>query len=91
MWFFTTKTSRPCWQAAFLPGDYLVFGKETAGLPDHLLNNYPDQHLTLPMVPSERSLNLATAVCAAIYEGMRQLVTQGAATISENGRLVATE
>jgi tRNA (cytidine/uridine-2'-O-)-methyltransferase len=89
-WLFTTKTSRPCWDASFEPGDYLVFGKETAGLPDHLLNAFPTQLLTLPMVPSERSLNLATAVCAAIYEGLRQLVDLGAAKISDDGRLVST-
>ena len=73
LWFYTTKTDRPHWDATFQPGDHLVFGKETAGLPDSILERYPDRLITLPMVPTERSLNLANAVCAAVYEGLRQI------------------
>jgi len=88
MWFFSTKAQRPYWNAAYLPGDYFVFGKESAGIPDHLLNNYSDQLVTLPMLPSERSLNLATVVCTGIYEGLRQLIEKGIARVSEGGRLI---
>ncbi|MEC9373156.1 MAG: tRNA (cytidine(34)-2'-O)-methyltransferase, partial [Planctomycetota bacterium] len=69
LWLYTTKSTRPHWQADLRPGDHLVFGKETRGLPDDLLNKYSDRLVTLPMAEGERSLNLATAVCAAIYEG----------------------
>ena len=72
LWLFTTKTDRPVWDASLKRGDHLVFGKETAGLPNDILNRYPDRLVTLPMMPGERSLNVATAVCAAVYEGMRQ-------------------
>ena len=72
LWLYTTKTDRPHWDASFQEGDHLVFGKETAGLPQAILDRYPDQLVTLPMVPTERSLNLANAACAAVYEGLRQ-------------------
>ncbi|MCB9846915.1 MAG: tRNA (cytidine(34)-2'-O)-methyltransferase [Phycisphaeraceae bacterium] len=73
LWLYTTKTERPHWEATFRMGDHLVFGKETAGLPDSILDRYADRLVTLPMVPTERSLNLANAACAAVYEGLRQL------------------
>lgn len=88
MWLFTTKAARPAWDAPFQPGDHLVFGKETRGLPDDLLKRYPDRLLTLPMVEGERSLNLATAVCAAVYEALRQLVGAGHVRIDPRGRLM---
>lgn len=88
LWMFTTKTSRPAWEADLAPGDHLVFGCETRGLPDSLLRRYPDRLLTLPMRPGERSLNLATAVCAVVYEGLRQLVARGDAALDASGRLV---
>lgn len=76
-WCLTTKATRPVWDAAFMPGDVLVFGKETSGLPGPVLSRFSDRLLTLPMVPDERSLNLATAVCAVVYEGLRQVVARG--------------
>lgn len=88
LWVLTTKTSRPVWEADFRSGDHLLFGKETAGLPDHLLDRFQDRLLTLPMAPGERSLNLATAVCAVAYEAIRQLVGSGDAVLDESGRLV---
>ncbi len=89
LWLFTTKATRTLWDAGFTRGDALVFGKETAGLPDTLLARYPDRLLTLPMMPDERSLNLATAVCAAVYEGLRQLAAHGHLTLDAQARLLA--
>ncbi len=89
LWLFTTKASRPVWDATFAPGDCLVFGKETTGLPPELLAAHPDRALTLPMMPAERSLNLATAVCAAVYEGLRQLRQKGLVSVDNLGRLSA--
>lgn len=84
LWLYTTKSNRPHWQADFREGDYLLFGKETTGAPedvhDWVARNFGDDHrITLPMIdnPSARSLNLATAVCAAVYEGLRQLSLAG--------------
>jgi tRNA (cytidine/uridine-2'-O-)-methyltransferase len=88
LWLFSTKSIRPVWNARFEPGDHLVFGKETRGLPDTLLARYPDRLLTLPMMPSERSLNLATAVCAAVYEGLRQLVARGVLGLDDAARII---
>src|SRR6185503_15175866 len=79
LWLYTTKAARPHWEASLRTGDYLLFGKETKGVPpeihawvDHAFGN--GHRLTLPMIdhPDARSLNLATAVSAAVYEGMRQ-------------------
>jgi tRNA (cytidine/uridine-2'-O-)-methyltransferase len=87
LWLLTTKTPRPLWRAEFAPGDHLVFGKETSGLPEDLLARYPDRLLTLPMVVGERSLNLATAVCAAVYEALRQFESRGEVRLDASGRL----
>ncbi len=86
LWVFTTRSTRPYWDADFRPGDHLLFGKETAGLPGAILEQYGDRLVTLPMVEGERSLNLATVVCAAVYEGLRQCVARGDAGIDESGR-----
>ncbi len=88
LWLFTTKCARPVWDADLCRGDHLVFGKETAGLPDALLERYEDRLVTFPMGEGERSLNLATAVCAGVYEGMRQCVARGEASVAD-GRLRA--
>ena len=77
LWLLTTKTSRSYFDAEFRRGDVLVFGKETAGLPESIVSQYPDSCIRMPMVASERSLNLATAVCAVVYEGIRQLLARG--------------
>lgn len=86
-WFFTTKATRTLWDARFHPGDHLVFGRETRGLPDELLDAHRDALLSLPMAAGERSLNLATAVCAVIYEGLRQCVARGQVMLDPSGRL----
>lgn len=87
VWLFTTKTSRPVWDVEFAAGDHLIFGRETRGLPPSILEAHPDRLVTLPMAAGERSLNLATAVCAAAYEGLRQLRASGALTLDASGRL----
>jgi tRNA (cytidine/uridine-2'-O-)-methyltransferase len=69
--FLTTKTDRAFWDVAFQPGDFLVFGRETKGLPESLLAAHPEELLTVPM-RSTRSLNLATAVGIVLFEAMRQ-------------------
>ncbi len=80
LWLYTTKSARPHWEAAFREGDYLLFGQETRGVPEAIqqwvrASHGDDQRVTLPMVddPAARSLNLANAVCAAVYEGLRQI------------------
>lgn len=78
MWLYTTKATRPHWEARFEPGDYLLFGRETSGVPDDVqhwfIERYGEDHrVTLPMDPAARSLNLASVVCTAVYEAVRQI------------------
>jgi len=70
----TTKTTRSYTEARFQPGDKLVFGKETKGLPEDLLKLYSDRCLTIPMSNAHiRSLNLAMAAGIVLYEALRQV------------------
>jgi tRNA (cytidine/uridine-2'-O-)-methyltransferase len=69
--FVTTKATQPFWEAQFKQGDFLVFGRETKGLPEELLRANADQCVTIPM-HGTRSLNLATAVGIVLFEAVRQ-------------------
>ncbi len=73
-WFaLTTKSSRLHACADFLPGDVLVFGPESRGLPAGILAEFdPDRRLRLPMLPGSRSMNLSNAVSVAVFEAWRQ-------------------
>ena len=72
-WYLSTKATCSPWQAKFHPGDYLVFGRESKGLPENLIAAAGDCALRIPMVPgSTRSLNLATAIAIVLYEAARQ-------------------
>lgn len=71
--FFSTHGSTSFYDAQYAPGDYLVFGKESAGLPPELYERYQDRLRIIPMPGSfSRSLNLANSVSIALYEAMRQ-------------------
>src|SRR5207248_2731954 len=69
--FLTTKSDRAYYDVKFLSGDFLVFGRETKGLPENLLAKHREELLTIPM-RGTRSLNLATAVGIVLFEAMRQ-------------------
>jgi tRNA (cytidine/uridine-2'-O-)-methyltransferase len=78
VWLYTTSSSRPHWEVSFEAGDYLLFGCETTGPPQAIKRWVGEERsVTLPMIddPAARSLNLANAVCAAVYEGLRQFAT----------------
>lgn len=65
----TVRFDRPDWR----PGDALLFGPETRGLPDEVLASVPEvQRLRLPLLPGNRSLNLSNAVAVAVYEAWRR-------------------
>jgi tRNA (cytidine/uridine-2'-O-)-methyltransferase len=85
-WLFTTKGGVNLYDISLRRGDTLVFGKETKGLSAEVLAQHPERLVRLPMLEGERSLNLATVVCAAIYEGMRQVLARGEAS-AEGGTL----
>ena len=69
--FLTTKSKRAYFEVEFKPGDFLVFGRETKGLPERLLLENEPSTLTIPMLGT-RSLNLATAVAIVLFEAVRQ-------------------
>lgn len=72
--YLTTKARRSYTDWVFENDDCLVFGRETAGLPEELLHQNWERCLTIPMLnPKIRSLNLATSVGIVLYEAMRQL------------------
>jgi tRNA (cytidine/uridine-2'-O-)-methyltransferase len=71
---FTTRAKRRHSDASFETGDLLLFGPETRGLPDAVLESLPEeQRLRIPMLPASRSLNLSNSVAIALYEAWRQL------------------
>ncbi|MFZ5470324.1 MAG: tRNA (cytidine(34)-2'-O)-methyltransferase [Myxococcota bacterium] len=70
---FSARAERSLYQVRFLPGDHLVFGSETAGLPKDVLFGGSGEVVSIPMLPQRRSLNLSTAVGVAAYEALRQL------------------
>ena len=73
MFAFTTRGSRPFADVAWRPGDFLVFGSETAGLRPELREQFPpEQRVRLPMRPGQRSLNLSNSVAVAVFEAWRQ-------------------
>ena len=76
---FTTRGSHPFGEVAWAPGDWLVFGSETAGLPPELRDSFdPAQRVRLPMRAGQRSLNLSNAVAVAVFEAWRQQGWAGA-------------
>lgn len=72
-WFFSTKAKKIHSEIEIKDGDFLVFGKETKGLPEGLLEKNYDQCTRIPMMNDTRSLNLSNSVCVGVYEGLRQL------------------
>ncbi len=71
----TTRGTRSPYAVAFAPGDWLVFGSETRGLPESVRADFPpDQCLRLPMREGQRSLNLSNAVAVTVFEAWRQNV-----------------
>lgn len=86
-WILTTRGGRPAYDAPFEPGDHLVFGKESRGLPEAILEENADRLLRLPMVPEERSLNLSTAVCAVSYLAIGRFRSLGRVRFDDQARL----
>ena len=71
--FLSKKVSRRYTEVRYQPGDYLVFGKETKGLPPEILRLYADCCASIPMTnPNIRSINLAMAAAVVLYEAIRQ-------------------
>ncbi|PIR32495.1 MAG: tRNA (uridine(34)/cytosine(34)/5-carboxymethylaminomethyluridine(34)-2'-O)-methyltransferase TrmL [Alphaproteobacteria bacterium CG11_big_fil_rev_8_21_14_0_20_44_7] len=74
LFFFSTKAEKIYYDAKFSTNSYLIFGSETAGLPEEYHNNYADGFYKLPMYSDKiRSLNLSNTASAVIYEAIRQV------------------
>lgn len=71
-YYVTTKGKKFYHEVAYTPDDFLVFGKETAGLPNELLAANADNCIRIPMINDVRSLNLSNAVAIVLYETWRQ-------------------
>lgn len=77
MFFVETNGSRSYAEIEYEDGDLFVFGKETAGLPDSLLEKYPGQCIRIPMNENIRSLNLSNTAAIILYEALRQTGFEG--------------
>ena len=71
-YYLTTKSKNLYTKKNFKNGDFFVFGPETRGLPEQLLNDNPENSITIPMSEGQRSLNLSNSVAIVVYEAVRQ-------------------
>ena len=71
-YYFSTKARHIHSDMSYPDGAYLLFGRETAGLPEKLLHDNPDTAVRIPMISEARSLNLSNSVAVAVYEVLRQ-------------------
>lgn len=72
-WLFSARQETSLYEARFQAGDHLVFGSETSGLPQEVLEGGEGRQVGIPMLPQRRSLNLSTSVGIATYEALRQV------------------
>ncbi len=72
IWMATTKARRTYTEVRYEPDDYIMFGKESAGIPEEILVEHEENCIRIPMLPSIRSLNLSNAVSIVLYEALRQ-------------------
>lgn len=68
----TTKAKHTYTDVSFAPDDFLMFGKESAGIPEEILVDYEETCIRIPMLPQIRSLNLSNSVAIILYEALRQ-------------------
>lgn len=72
IWFATTKAHKSYTDVKFNDGDYIMFGKESAGIPEEILAADEEHCIRIPMIENERSLNLSNSVAIVLYEALRQ-------------------
>ena len=84
VWYLTTKARHTIDEADYRDGDFLMFGKESAGIPEEILAAHPERCVRIPMAEGERSLNLSNAVAIALYEALRHT---GYAGLEKTGEL----
>lgn len=84
IWMATTKAKHTYSDVEFGENDFIMFGKESAGIPEEILVDYEDTCIRIPMLPTIRSLNLSNSVAIVLYEALRQ---QGFASMQLEGEL----
>lgn len=72
IWMATTKAKRSYTEVSFGPDDFIMFGKESAGIPEEILVDNEENCIRIPMLPEIRSLNLSNSVAIVLYEALRQ-------------------
>lgn len=72
IWMATTKAKRIYTEAAFGPDDFIMFGRESAGIPEEMLVEHEENCIRIPMLSDIRSLNLSNSVAIVLYEALRQ-------------------
>lgn len=72
IWMATTKAKHTYSDVSFGPDDFIMFGKESAGIPEEILVDYEENCIRIPMLPEIRSLNLSNSVAIVLYEALRQ-------------------
>lgn len=77
IWYATTKAKHSYVDVEFGPDDYIMFGKESAGIPEEILVENPDTCIRIPMKSEIRSLNLSNSVAIVLYEALRQTGFEG--------------
>ncbi|MDO4513286.1 MAG: tRNA (cytidine(34)-2'-O)-methyltransferase [Lachnospiraceae bacterium] len=87
LWMATTKAKRTYTEVSFGPDDYIMFGKESAGIPEELLVEYEENCIRIPMLDEIRSLNLSNSVAIVLYEALRQNHFEGMQREGELHRL----
>lgn len=75
LYFCTTKSSNSYLDREYKAGDYFIFGPESRGLPESMINEYSDRCITIPMTGKIRSINLSNSVAIILYEALRQIRT----------------
>ena len=87
IWYITTKAHKTIAEGEYQDGDFLMFGKESAGIPEEILAEHEKWCVRIPMVKDERSLNLANAAAVALYEALRHIDYAGLEKHGELNRL----
>ena len=72
LYFATTKTNQKYSDVKFQKNDFIMFGPESTGIPEEILNKYKEYNITIPMIPMGRSINLANSASIILYEALRQ-------------------
>lgn len=86
-WLFSARAGRSLYDTPIAPGEHLVFGRESVGLPRDLLDAHPDRCVSIPIMAGERSLNVSNAAAIVAAHVVREALRSGRARLDPNGRL----